>query len=116
MTKRQGAKSIAQLSTGGSSGQYELIVSGWVAAKATELAAGGTFEPMNLLQGEQDQINGTSISTYVTHALHYRLSFTNDMWLPSGITGLMPMVRSQTSAWASQQRGAYRARPAKART
>lgn len=103
MTKGQGAQTIAQLSKGGSSGQYELMVSGWAATKAAELAAGGTFavEPMHFIQGEQDQINGTSISTYITRALQYRLDFTNDIWLPSGMTGLVPMILSQTATWAS---------------
>jgi hypothetical protein len=103
LTYGKGAQTIAQLSKGGASGMYELLVAGLLNARNVEVAAGGTVAlgPAHFVQGEQDQINGTSIATYVARAIQYRLDLTNDVGTPLGMAGLVPLILSQTATWAS---------------
>ncbi|MCS5732384.1 sialate O-acetylesterase [Herbiconiux daphne] len=101
-THGQGGQSIAQLSKGGSSGRYEAAIACIAAARAVEVGAGGTFKvgPLHWIQGEADQVGGTSISTYLARLATLQSDYTADIAAISGQAGQLPLIMSQTATWA----------------
>lgn len=97
-TNGMGAQTIAQLSKGGSSGMYENTIAAITAARNAEIAAGGTvsIDPFHFIQGEQDQVGGTSATTYKSRIIQYRADLSND--INSGVS--VPFIMSQTATWA----------------
>lgn len=92
-----GGRTLEQLSKGGSSGKYEEAISYVTAAHSVQ--AGHVVEAVHAIQGEADQLYGTSISAYVDGFAALHADFTADIGAVTG-QGTVPLITSQTATWA----------------
>lgn len=101
-TDGQGASTVAELAEGGTTGEYEALVSRVAATRAAVQAAGDTYKlrALHWVQGEADQTAGSSRAQYVAALDALHASYMEDLAVDA-----LPMLLSQTStqnyAWST---------------
>lgn len=100
-THGEGSRTIAELSPGGSTGLFEIAVARATLIRDAELAASRSYgvEAVHWIQGEQDQVLGTSLNAYVTAMLELKDAYDAAI---EDLTGedATPFISSQTATWA----------------
>lgn len=93
-TDGQGGSTIDELSKGGSTGEYEALVTRVTNTRAARLAASDTYSvrALHWIQGETDQFDGTSRQDYYDALVALRADYATDLATPD-----LPMIASQTS-------------------